>query len=64
MENLIKIKSDIGVQLTDRELAVRWWGRRSVEEKQDILKEHLPLHNIDNMDYESVYWVWLKQQKL
>jgi len=64
MENLIKIKSDIGVQLTDRELSVRWWGRLSVEEKQVILDEHLPSHNIGMMNYESVYWVWLKQQKL
>jgi hypothetical protein len=64
MENLIKIKSDIGVQLTDRELSVRWWGRLSVEEKQVILNEHLPSYNIDMMNYESVYWVWLKQQKL
>lgn len=64
MENLIKIKSDIGVQLTDRELSVRWWGRLSVEEKQAILKEYLPSHDIGIMDYESIYWVWLKQQKL
>jgi hypothetical protein len=59
---LIKIKSDAGVQLTDRELSVRWWGRLSVEEKMAILKEHLPFLQI--IDYESVYWVWLKQQKL
>jgi hypothetical protein len=64
MEDLIKIKSDIGAQLTDRELSVRWWGRLSVEEKCVILKEHLPSHDIDIMDYESIYWVWLKQQKL
>ena len=64
MENLIKIKSDAGVQLTDRELAVRWWGRLSVKEKQAILKEYLPSYDINNIDYESIYWVWLKQQKL
>ena len=64
MENLIKIKSDIGVQLTDRELSVRWWSRLSVEEKGAILKEYLPSHDIGIMDYESIYWVWLKQQKL
>ena len=64
MEKLIKIKSDAGVQLTDRELSVRWWGRLSVEEKMAILKKHLPSHDIGIMDYESVYWVWLKQQKL
>jgi hypothetical protein len=63
MENLIKIKSDIGLQLTDRELSVRWWGRLSNEEKGAILKKHL--HSYTGiMDYESIYWVWLKQQKL
>jgi hypothetical protein len=62
MENLIKIKSDIGVQLTDFELSVRWWGRLSVKEKRAILNEHLPSYDIDIMDYESIYWVWLKQQ--
>jgi hypothetical protein len=51
-------------QLTDRELSVRWWGRLFVEEKRAILKEHLPSHYIGIMDYESIYWVWLKQQKL
>jgi hypothetical protein len=64
MENLIKIKSESGLQLTDRELSVRWWGRLSIEEKQTILKENLPSHDIGIMDYESVYWVWLKRQKL
>ena len=64
METLIKIKSQAGAQLTDRELSVRWWGRLSVEEKQDKLKEYLPSHSIGIMDYESIYWVWLKQQKL
>jgi hypothetical protein len=28
MENLIDIKTNIGVQLTDPELSVRWWGFR------------------------------------
>jgi hypothetical protein len=64
MENLIMIKSEIGAQLTDSELAVRWWGRLSVEEKRAILKEHLPSYDIGNMNNEYVYWVWLKQQKL
>lgn len=64
MENLIKIKSQTGVQLTDRELSVRWWGRLSVEEKRDILKKCLPSHDIGIMDYESIYQLWLKKQTL
>ena len=62
MENLIKIKSDIGVQLTYRELAVRWWGRLTDEEKQSMLSVHLPSFDIKRMDYETMYWVWLKKQ--
>jgi hypothetical protein len=60
---LIKIKSYIGVQLTNLELAVIWWDRLSVEEKQAILKKHLPSYDIGNMNNEYVYWVWLKQQE-
>jgi hypothetical protein len=64
MNELIKIKSQTGVELSDRELSVRWWGRLSVDEKRAILNEYLPLHDISIMDNESVYLVWLKQQKL
>jgi hypothetical protein len=60
---LIKIKSYMGVQLTNLELAVIWWDRLSVEEKQTILKKHLPSYDIGNMNNEYVYWVWLKQQE-
>jgi hypothetical protein len=62
MENLIKIKSENGIQLTDRELAVRWWGRLSTEEKESLLKTFLPTFSIDKVDYETQYWIWLKQQ--
>jgi hypothetical protein len=60
---LIKIKSYMGVQLTNLELAVIWWGRLSVEEKRAILKKHLPSYDIGNMNNEYVYWIWLKQQE-
>ena len=62
MENLIKIKSESGFQLTDRELSVRWWGRLSVEEKQHMMEKYIPTHSIGVMDYETIYWVWLKKQ--
>lgn len=64
MENLITIKVNGGVQLSDRELAVRWWGRKSIEEKMDLLKTFLPKFKIENIDYETMYWIWLRQQKL
>jgi hypothetical protein len=64
MEELIKIKSENGIQLTDRELAVRWWGRRSEEEKKVLLETYLPSYKINSVSYETMYWIWLKQQKL
>jgi len=64
MENLINIKTNIGVQLTDPELSVRWWGRLSDEEKQNILNIYLPSFNIGDVNYETMYWIWLKKQKL
>ena len=51
MENLITIKVNGGVQLSDRELAVRWWGRKSIEEKMDLLKTFLPKYGIEDIDY-------------
>lgn len=64
MKELIKIKMEAGVQLTDRELAVRWWERCSTEEKESLLKTFLPTFSIDKVNYETQYWIWLKQQKL
>jgi hypothetical protein len=61
MEALIKIKSENGIQLTDRELAVRWWGRLSTEEKESVLNTYLPNYSND-VNYETMYWIWLKQQ--
>ncbi len=64
MKELIKMKSDIGVQLTDRELAVRWWDRLSNKEQRDYLNQHLPSFSIGEIDYETQYWIWLKKQTL
>lgn len=61
-ENLIKIKSDAGVQLTDRELAVRWWGRLSTTEQEEVLTNSSIV--IRPIDYDTMYWLWLKKQKI
>jgi hypothetical protein len=59
---LIKIKSDAGVQLTDRELAIRWWGRLSTTEQEEVLSNsNMVIRPID--DYDIMYWLWLNQQK-
>jgi hypothetical protein len=62
MENLIKIKSEIGVQLTDRELSVRWWERLQRAQKQTLLNQYTPNMKIEHMFINDIYWVWLKQQ--
>jgi hypothetical protein len=60
---LIKIKSDAGVQLTDRELAIRWWGRLSTTEQEEVLSNsNMVIRPI--IDYDIMYWLWLNQQKL
>lgn len=61
-ENLIKIKSDAGVQLTDRELAVRWWGRLSTTEQDEVLSNYSIV--IRPIDYDIMYWLWLKKQEI
>jgi hypothetical protein len=48
--------------LTDRELSVRWWNRLPVEEKQTLLNTYLPSQEVDNMSYETMYWIWKRQQ--
>jgi hypothetical protein len=59
---LIKIKSDAGVQLTDRELAIRWWGRLSTTEQEEVLSNsNMVIRPI--IDYDIMYWLWLNQQK-
>jgi hypothetical protein len=61
INELIKIKSDGGVQLTDRELAIRWWGRLSTTEQEEVLSNSKL--TIREIDYETMYWLWLNQQK-
>jgi hypothetical protein len=64
INELIKIKSDAGVQLTDRELAIRWWGRLSITEQEEVLSNSkLTKLTIREIDYETMYWLWLNQQK-
>jgi hypothetical protein len=64
MENLIKIKSQAGVQLTDHELAFRWWERLQRVQKQTLLNQYAPNMKIEHMFIDDIYWVWLKQQTL
>ncbi|MCF8339710.1 MAG: hypothetical protein K9I82_01915 [Chitinophagaceae bacterium] len=63
-QELIEIKSQAGIQLTDRELAVRWYGRLSDVEQLTLLDKYIPSFLPDELSDENKYWLWLKQQKL
>jgi hypothetical protein len=64
MQELAGLKTENGVELSDPELAVRWWGRRDEKEKQELLNKYLPDFNINNMNHQDIFWLWKKQQKL
>jgi len=64
MQELAGLKTENGIQLSDPELAVRWWGRLEDEEKQKLLNKYLPNFKIDKMNHQDIFWLWKKQQKL
>ena len=64
MQKLAGLKTENGVELSDPELAVRWWGRKGEEEKQELLNKYLPGFKIDGMNHQDIFWLWKKQQKL
>ena len=63
-QELMEIKSQAGIQLTDRELAIRWYGRLSDVEKLTLLGKYIPSFSPDELSDENKYWLWLKQKKL
>ena len=58
------LKTENEIELSDPELAVRWWRRKNNEEKQELLNKYLPDFKIDDMNHQDIYWLWKKQQKL
>jgi hypothetical protein len=63
-KELIDIKVNAGVQLTDRELAIRWYPRLTNEEKVALLEEYLPSFTPNVLTDANKYWLFLAQQKL
>lgn len=62
--DLIKIKAESGVSLTDRELAIRWWSRLSETEQVEVIT-HLNLTlQLQEVTDDNAYWMWSKRQKL
>jgi len=64
MQELAGLKTEKGIELSDPELAVRWWGRLESEKKQELLNKYLPDFKMDKMNHQDIYWLWKKQQKL
>lgn len=64
MQELAGIKTENGIQLSDPELAVKWWSQMEEQEKQELLDEYLPDFPMEKMNHQNIYWLWLKQQKL
>jgi hypothetical protein len=52
------------MELTDTELGVRWFDRRTEEEKQMLLKQYGITTEIRHLTDNDKEWIWRKQQKL
>jgi hypothetical protein len=52
------------MELTDRELALRWWDRLTIKEKDFYMKKYLPSFTEKNLTSAEIFWVWGKQQAL
>jgi hypothetical protein len=64
VNNIIEIKQNAGAQLTDPELAVRWYNRLSSDEKFKVVQDFLSGFNPEKLSDNEKYWVWKKNQKL
>jgi hypothetical protein len=58
VKELIDIKVNAGVQLTDRELAVRWYSRLTNEENLALLEKYLPSFTSNELTDENKYWLF------
>lgn len=52
------------MELTDRELAVRWFNRKSTSEKEQEIKKAGLAIKIENLTDSDKEWIWRKQQSL
>jgi len=51
-------------ELTDRELALRWWNRKSIQERTELAKQ--AKFTVENRDYNTltgneIEWIWRNQ---
>ena len=53
------------MELTDRELAVRWWNRKSTIEKvEELKKAGLKREDVKKVSESEMEWIWRNQQSL
>jgi hypothetical protein len=50
------------MELTDRELAIRWWNRKSTQEKTELAKKAtFPERNFTTLTGREIEWIWRNQ---
>ena len=50
------------MDLTDRELAIRWWSRKSITEKKEFAKRsRFPRENFESLTGNEIEWIWRNQ---
>ena len=52
------------MELTDKELAVRWFDRKTISEKEQLIKKTGLSIKIENLTDSDKEWIWRKQQSL
>lgn len=52
------------MELTDRELSLRWWNRKCIKEKNEFAKQtKFPIENRDynTLTGDEIEWIWRNQ---
>jgi len=50
------------MELTDRELALRWWNRKSTQEKTELAKKAtFPERDLRTLTGNEIEWIWRNQ---
>lgn len=50
------------MELSDRELALRWWKRKTTEEKIEFAeKATFPSRNAETLTGREIEWIWRNQ---
>lgn len=52
------------MELNDKQLAVRWWSRRTTQEIQLLISKYLGGNESINLSDDDKYWIWRKNQTL